>query len=119
MQPIRERSLVLTGHLETLLKKSKHFVHPNDADKHPGLGFTIITPSDPDARGAQLSVLFMPPGTGVMKKVLHTLATYGVMGDEREPDLIRLAPAPLYNTLKDCTEAARYFEEVLDELALN
>jgi len=118
MSTVRERSLLLTGTLETLLKKSGYFVPPGEIRQlYPQAGsgkpgFTIITPSDATQRGAQLSLLFLPIGSGVMQKIFAGLSDYGVIGDEREPDVIRLAPAPLYNTIDDCEQAAQYLEEV-------
>ena len=50
-----------------------------------------------------------------MQKVLAGLKSYGVIGDERQPDVIRLAPAALYNTMEDCEAAARYLERVFEE----
>ncbi|KAJ2936730.1 hypothetical protein H1R20_g362, partial [Candolleomyces eurysporus] len=115
---IRERSLLLTGHLEKLLRESKYFVPPSEAARQTPLNpcFTIITPTDPESRGAQLSLLFLPVGAGNMVKIFDYLAKHGVTGDEREPDVIRLAPAPLYNTVDDCEAAAKYLNEAFDVL---
>ncbi|GLB35039.1 putative catalyzes the cleavage of L-kynurenine (L-Kyn) and L-3- hydroxykynurenine (L-3OHKyn) into anthranilic acid (AA) and 3- hydroxyanthranilic acid (3-OHAA), respectively [Lyophyllum shimeji] len=122
MGPVRERSLLLTGTLEELLLKSKYFVpvselrqlYPQPGSGKPG--FTIITPSDASQRGAQLSLLFLPTGSGVMQKIFAALSDYGVIGDEREPDVIRLAPAALYNSIDDCEQAVRYLEKAFDSL---
>jgi len=122
MKPLRERSIQLTLMLESLLMRSKYFVPVDDVSHRYGaesskqVGFTIITPTDPLQRGAQLSLLFLPVGSGVMKRVFDTLCQYGVIGDEREPDVIRLAPAPLYNSENDCREAASYLEKALDKV---
>jgi kynureninase len=116
MQPLRKRSIHLTGALETLLKKSKFYVPPEQSSSASGKAFTIITPFDPESRGAQLSLLFLPVGSGVMQKVSDGLKNWGVIGDERKPDVIRLAPAPLYNNLEDCEKAVEYLEKVMDGL---
>jgi len=118
--PIRERSIQLTGALERMLQKSKYFVpvdqvmgrytNPDVGDP----GFTIITPKDPSQRGAQLSLLFFP--TGTMRKIFQGLCNYGMIGDERDPDVIRLSPAPLYNILEDCERAALYLEEAFNTM---
>jgi len=113
MNPLRERSKLLTGKLETLCRQSKFFVHPERASTRNDPGFTIITPPDPESRGAQLSLLFLPQGTGVMDKVFVGLKEWGVIGDDRKPDVIRLAPAPLYNTEEDVEAAAKYLDVVL------
>jgi kynureninase len=117
MQPLRERSVQLTAALEKLLMQSKYFVPvdvaPTRQSDKPA--FTIITPTDPNSRGAQLSLLFLP--SGVMQSIHDTLSSLGVIGDERKPDVLRLAPAPLFNTLKDCEQGALLLERALDNLA--
>ena len=117
MQPIRERSIQLTGAFEGLLKASRFFV-PLEQTEQVLKGviqprFTIITPSEPKRRGAQLSLLFLPAGSSMMRTVLKYLSDHGVIGDEREPDVIRLSPAPLYNTLADCERAVQVLDKVL------
>jgi len=117
MRPIRERSVELTGALEKLLKASAFFVRPEAVGKTSSVGFTITTPSDSSQRGAQLSLLFLPAGSGTMEKVFAYLTEHGVIGDEREPDVIRLSPAPLYNTLTDCERSADVLEKAFASLA--
>jgi len=122
MGRVRERSVQLTNVLEAGLQRSKYFVPLNEVRQlypQPGSGergFTIITPSNASERGAQLSLLFLPAGSGVSSKVFAGLSAHGVIGDERNPDVIRLAPAPLYNTVKDCEEAAQLVDELLKSL---
>ncbi|KAJ3504967.1 hypothetical protein NMY22_g17744 [Coprinellus aureogranulatus] len=121
MSVVRERSLRLTAHMDKALRSSKFFVPPQEAarrleEKNAKPGFTIITPEDPEARGAQLSLLFLPIGTGVMQKVFDYLLKRGVVGDEREPDVIRLAPAPLYNTVSDVEAAVGHLADAFDNL---
>ncbi|KAJ7063208.1 pyridoxal phosphate-dependent transferase [Mycena amicta] len=117
MQVLRERSLELTGTLERLLQQSKYFIPATEAPTWTSSrpAFTIITPSNPASRGAQLSLLFL--SDGLMQRVHEGLTSFGVIGDERKPDVIRLAPAPLFNTLKDCEQGALLLERVLDGLA--
>ncbi|KAI8917660.1 pyridoxal phosphate-dependent transferase [Powellomyces hirtus] len=86
MTDLRAKSLQLTGYLETLLLAI------------PNRGFKILTPSDPSQRGCQLSLLFEE---GLMMKVFEALEREGVIVDERKPDVIRVAPTPLYNTFSD------------------
>jgi len=119
MPVLRERSLLLTGHLDKLLRSSKYFVPPAEAARNVRQepGFTILTPKDPESRGAQLSLLFLPNGAGHMQKVFKYLVEHGVIGDERNPDVIRLAPAPLYNTITDCEAAAKFIDEGLASLS--
>jgi kynureninase len=86
------RSRRLTGYLESLL------------DAHLADRFEIITPRDPLARGAQLS-LRLRGGSATGRKTFDALIARGVIGDWREPDVIRLAPAPMYNSFEDCWRA--------------
>jgi len=116
IEPLRRRSVLLTGYLESLLLKSAFYVAPDAAaGRYPTTqeqpAFTIITPRAPEARGAQLSLLFFPAGSNIMQEVFEYLLSKGVVGDERQPDVIRLSPAPLYNTKLDCERAALTLEE--------
>jgi len=85
MVALREKSIRMTAYLEFLLKKIKH------------LPFKIITPSNPESRGNQLSLWFSDNG----KAVFEALLAEGVIVDWREPNVIRMAPAPLYNSFED------------------
>ncbi len=96
MSALRTKSLELTGYLESELNRINR--------KNPQ--FDIITPANPAERGAQLSILTGPDG----KQVFNRLTANGVIGDWREPNVIRLAPAPLYNSLGDVQKAARIIE---------
>lgn len=53
-----------------------------------------------------------------MRQVFEWLSSYGVVGDKRQPDVIRLAPTPLYNSLADCERAASCLEEAFTALKL-
>jgi kynureninase len=66
-------------------------------DRHADCGFSIVTPRNPERRGAQLSIRV--PGS--VRAVWERLAAAGVVCDWREPDILRVAPAPLYNTVED------------------
>lgn len=85
MTDLANKSLHLTAYAELLLREIKH------------LKFEIITPSDPLQRGCQLSLLFKSKG----KEVFDHLQKNGVVADWREPNVIRIAPVPLYNTYQD------------------
>jgi kynureninase len=61
------------------------------------LKFEIITPVDPNERGCQLSLLFKSKG----KEVFEKLQKNGVIADWREPNVIRIAPVPMYNSFED------------------
>jgi kynureninase len=71
----------------------------------------ILTPADPGRRGAQISLRI----TGDARAVLARLHGSGVIGDFREPDVIRLAPAPLYNRFSELWHTARALREALGE----
>ncbi|KGO76945.1 Kynureninase [Penicillium italicum] len=95
MKEIRQKSLNITGYLEHLLMKYPLDAAPEDKP------FTLITPSNPAERGAQLSLRLQP---GLLDHVLHCLEENGIVIDERKPDVIRVAPAPLYNTYTEMAE---------------
>lgn len=91
MEPLRTKSIRLTGYLEYLLTEigSKKF--------------TVITPRDPDKRGCQLSILAHEHP----KELLKELEAAGVKCDFREPNVIRVAPTSLYNTFREVWRFAR------------
>ena len=86
MPALRERSIRLTGYLESLLSSM--------------VVLQVITPAE---RGAQLS-LRVPDSAGELSRRLRD--SYGVIADSREPEVIRLAPVPLYSSYHDCWRAA-------------
>ena len=95
-----QKSLNITGYLEHLLLKYPLDCPPEDKP------FTLITPSNPEGRGAQLSLRLQP---GLLDHVLHYLEEKGVVIDERKPDVVRVAPAPLYNTYTEVWEFCQIF----------
>lgn len=106
MKEIRQKSVNLTGYLEHLLTK-----YPLDTSPEDKL-FTLITPINPAERGAQLSLRLQP---GLLDHVLHCLEAHGVVVDERKPDVIRVAPAPLYNTYTEVWEFCQIFLQACQE----
>jgi kynureninase len=92
MYKIRAKSEKLTAYLEYLIRL-------NASDK-----VNIITPADPLQRGAQLSLQVSD------KKLHQALTDHGVIADWREPDVIRVAPAPLYNSFKEVWQFVRILE---------
>ncbi|MBL1981132.1 kynureninase, partial [Klebsiella pneumoniae] len=64
------------------------------------------TPAEPERRGAQLSIRVIG-GRERGRALFEYLGTHGVLGDWREPDVIRISPAPLYNTHLDIVRFAR------------
>jgi len=100
MQALRERSERLTGTLYDALA-----VELGDA-------IDILTPEQPQARGCQLSIRVKRPRDQA-RAVFDDLMARGIVVDWREPGIIRLAPAPLYNTHADCARAVEGLREAL------
>jgi kynureninase len=88
---IRKKSILLTGYLEFLLNQLTN------------INFEIITPNDSFQRGAQLSLYFKENARSIHKK----LTDVGIIVDYRQPGVIRVAPAPIYNSFK---EVYRFYE---------
>jgi kynureninase len=104
MAELRARSLRLTGYLERLLDTVT-----------PTRPLTLVTPRDPQRRGCQLSLRI---GAGSAADLARQLRHgYGVIADAREPDIIRLAPVPLYSTYHDCWRAANALADLVPEVA--
>ena len=83
--PLRAKSVALTGFLDRALRG----LFPEWAE--------VITPAEPGRRGCQLSVRLNRDA----KNAFAALIAGGVICDWREPDVIRISPAPLYNTHGD------------------
>jgi len=92
---LRAKSVRLTGYLESLL------------DRLPPGYCTIITPRDPAQRGCQLSLRIK----GEPRAVLEHLKQVGVICDFREPDIVRVAPTPLYNKFIEVYRFSRVLSE--------
>jgi kynureninase len=92
MPALRARSQRLTGYLEELLDEL--------AATRP---LRLLTPRDPSRRGCQLSIL-VPTDADELSARLRD--EHGVIADARRPNVIRLAPVPLYSTFQDCWRAA-------------
>ncbi|MCI5082747.1 MAG: kynureninase [Saprospiraceae bacterium] len=85
IENLRKKSIQLTGFLEYLVNALK-----DDRIK-------IITPTNPDERGCQLSIQVR----NADKSLYEQITAKGVIADWREPDVIRVAPVPLYNTFEE------------------
>ncbi|KAI9725314.1 MAG: Kynureninase (L-kynurenine hydrolase) [Chrysothrix sp. TS-e1954] len=94
MTQLRAKSLKLTAILEHLLMSPSLLNLPAQVKGH-WPPYSIITPADPRERGAQLSIKL---DEGLLEPVMERLGDAGVVVDERKPDVVRVAPAPLYNT---------------------
>lgn len=111
---LRGKSVELTAYLESLLKASNFYRSIKDSEKCSTPHFIIITPEAAEERGAQLSLLFKPDD--VMEKVFKHLNAEGVICDERRPNVIRLAPVPLYNTFEDCFTCVKTMETAFNKI---
>lgn len=95
---LRAKSIQLTGFLEYLIFDLNN------------KNINIITPKNPEERGAQLSIQLKN-----IDKTLHAkLTKAGVISDWREPDVIRVAPAPLYNSFEDVFEFVERLKKLLN-----
>ncbi|KAF5543195.1 kynureninase 1 [Fusarium napiforme] len=103
MAPLREKSTRLTAYLVSELQKL-----PRDMSTY----WKIITPSEQERRGAQVSILL---ADGLLDEVMAGLERRSVLVDERRPNVIRVAPAPLYNTFLDCWGFVGAFRGALEE----
>jgi kynureninase len=101
MEKVKAKSESLTGYLEFLLVQFS------------GQRFSVITPRDPKQRGAQLSIRVGSNG----KSMYDRLSENGVVCDWREPDIIRVAPVPLYNSFADVYNFAAIFKKILAAVA--
>ena len=101
---LRDRSVRLTAYLEKSL-----------AQILPERALQLITPADPNRRGAQLSLRI---GAGTAGELARRLRhEFGVIADAREPDVLRLAPVPLYSTYHDCWRAVEALARAVPETA--
>ena len=94
MQRLREKSLQLTGYLEWLVQSQLPDV------------LSIVTPKETERRGSQLSIRVLG-GREQGRALFDYLTEHGIIGDWREPDVIRISPAPLYNRFADCLAFAQ------------
>jgi len=101
MEPLREKSVRLTGYLEWLLREEL------------AAAIEILTPADPQRRGCQLSLRVTSSGAG--RDVFEKLEASGVTCDWREPDVIRVAPVPLYNRFEEVHRFVEILREALSE----
>ncbi|RBQ03204.1 kynureninase [Pedobacter miscanthi] len=89
IEPLRIKSITLTQYLEFII---------NEVNKSLGVGqYKIITPKNQEDRGAQLSIIAQHHG----KRIFDGLMANHILGDWREPDVIRLSAVPLYNSYED------------------
>jgi kynureninase len=102
MDRIGEKRDLMTGYMEFVIDTIS-------AQNSERVQFEIITPRDKTKRGAQLSI--MAKGQG--KALFDALSAEGVVADWREPNVIRIAPAPLYNSFEDCYWFGQLLEKAI------
>ncbi len=88
MEKLRHKTIRLSGYLEFLIDEISSELNVN---------LEILTPRNWEERGCQLSIV----AHGYGKKLFEKLMTEGVIVDWREPNVIRMAPVPLYNSFED------------------
>lgn len=103
MEAIGKKRDELTAFLEFVIND----ISERNKDK---VTFEIITPKDIKKRGAQLSILVHGKG----KSLFDYLSSQGVVADWREPNVIRIAPAPLYNSFEDCYWFGQFLEKAIN-----
>jgi len=86
-----------------------HFIL-NDIKQNKN-AFEIITPASEEERGCQVSILFNENG----RKIFNALTQNGIMADWREPDCIRVAPVPLYNTFEEVWKFGNIIQNILQQ----
>lgn len=101
LERLRAKSIELTAYFEFLLDRL-------------GSDVKLISPRDAAARGAQLSFRIVGPGRGA--KVFAWLGAHGVACDWRDPDVIRAAPVPLYNSFEDVFAFTERLTQALKEV---
>ena len=99
IEQLIKKSQHLTGYFEYLLKNLGEDV------------IRIITPEDPNQRGCQLSIQVL----NADKTLYDKLTQAGVISDWREPDVIRCAPVPLYNSFEDVYHMVEKMKGILNE----
>ncbi len=100
---------------ENLLAKSKalgrYLFFALDYINQPEKKFNIITPRNTDERGCQISIFIHKNA----KAIFDTLLPLGIFADWREPNVIRIAPVPLYNSFEEIFIFADIFRQLLNE----
>ncbi|GGH34900.1 kynureninase [Mangrovimonas yunxiaonensis] len=99
MNALAQKSKTLTGYFEFLLKQLGEDT------------IRIITPENPENRGCQLSIQVKNANRALFDKLTQA----GVIADWREPDVIRCAPVPLYNSYEDVYKMVNRLKEILND----
>ena len=99
--------------MENLIKKSHQLTQflENLILTELGAKIEIITPTNSNERGCQLSLRLV----NLMPNIMDKLHDVGIIADWREPDVIRIAPVPLYNTFVECYEFTHRLKTIINE----
>lgn len=100
MENLRKKSELLTGYLEFVIEEYNQ--------RNPLRALRIATPKNPEARGCQLSLTAVSSG----KEIFNRLNDAGVIVDWREPNVIRMAPVPLYSSFEDVFKVGEILERI-------
>ena len=103
MNALREKSEMLTGYLEFVIGQ----INQSFVSKGEEAPVKIITPVEKGRRGCQLSFIL----SGAGREIHKSLTRKGVVADWREPDVLRAAPVPLYNSFHDIYRFGKLLEE--------
>ena len=103
---LRAKSELLTAYLEFVIGKLNQ--------SYGSEIFKIITPTNKAERGCQLSIVCKQNA----REIFNYISQHGVIGDWREPNVIRLSPVPLYSSFTDVFEAGRILAAAIGENAL-
>lgn len=103
-EKLRKKSLLLTAYLEFIIQEVNQ--------KAKVEFFKIITPSDPESRGCQLSLICKENG----KAFFDALVKENIIGDWREPNVIRISPVPLYNKFEEVYQLGQVLLRKIKEL---
>ncbi|MCI4667258.1 MAG: kynureninase [Bacteroidia bacterium] len=104
MENLRKKSLAMTKFLEKCLES----LFPGNGQQT----VKVITPKDPSERGCQLSIQVK----GADKSMAKALYDEGVIVDWREPDVVRVAPVPLYNTFEEVLNFAKILKKCVEKV---
>jgi kynureninase len=104
IEPLRSKSINLTNYLYFIINEVNSLL--NRAQ------YKIITPEKSEDRGAQLSIIAQEKGAEIFKK----LVAANVLGDWREPNVIRLSPVPLYNSFEDVFRTGELLLKISKEI---
>jgi kynureninase len=106
IDPLRKKSIALTAYLIYIIGQVNEAVGYEQ--------YKVITPENENDRGAQVSII----AKGDAKRIFEKLVENNVLGDWREPNVIRLSPVPIYNSFEDVYRAGELLLQLSKEMAI-